>query len=109
MKFARHSSSFPRQLSMRQFKTESKRISLRMPSTSDWYRLYFSALVETDRNKALPQIERAQEAIQGRCVELSQIPPENPREMLELNKAQNYLGILLRNVGSESERLLWDC
>jgi hypothetical protein len=94
---------------MRQAKFESNRIHLRMPSSSDWYRLYFSALVETDRSKALPQIERAQEAIQGRRLELTQIPPENPREELELSKAQNYLGILLRNVGSETERLLWDC
>jgi hypothetical protein len=98
-----------RQSSMRYPRLESSRISLQMPSTSDWYRLYFSALVETDRSKAVPQIERAQEAIQGRRLQLSHVSTENPREELELRKAQNYLGILLRNVGSESERLLWDC
>lgn len=94
---------------MRQVGTEFNKINMRMPRTSDWYRLYSSAVVETDRNKALPQIERAKEAIQDRCQELSHAHAENPREMLELNKAQNYLGILLRNVGSESGRLLWDC
>lgn len=81
---------------------------MRLPSSSDWYKLYFSAVVETDRDKALPQIERAKEAIQDRYVELTGAPGRNPREVLDLDKAQNYLGILLRNVGGDSERLLWD-
>jgi hypothetical protein len=92
---------------MQQTRLDSDKIGMRM-STSDWYRLYVSALVETDQKKALPQIERAQEAIQDRCQELSHVSSANSREMLDLNKAQSFLGILRRNVGSESARLLWD-
>lgn len=73
-----------------------------------WYGLYTMALLESDRTKALPQIELAQRAIDRRQAELGQEPAVNPREIQELNKASTYLGIMLRNVGTESERLLWD-
>jgi hypothetical protein len=79
-----------------------------MPTASEWYRLYFSALVESNRDKALLQIERAQEAIQYRRRELGDAPIDNLREVQELGQASTYLGILLRSVGTEGEHVLWD-
>lgn len=79
-----------------------------MPQASTWYRLYSAALLESDRNKALVQIERAQEAIQDRRCQLDGADSPNPREAQDLSKASTYLGIMMRNVGTESERLLWD-
>jgi len=75
---------------------------------SGWYGLYAVALLESDRKKALPQIERAQKAIHHRQAELDHTSAVDPREIQDLSRASNYLGIMLRNVGTESERLLWD-
>jgi hypothetical protein len=74
---------------------------------SEWSRLYFSALVESNRDKAVAQIERAQAAIQYRRSELSKVAVD-PREVQELGKASRYLAILLRTVGTDGEHLLWD-
>lgn len=75
---------------------------------SEWYGLYTAALLESDRNKAIRRIERAQVAIHDRRSELDQADAINPREAQDLSKAATCLGIMLRNVGTESERLLWD-
>lgn len=73
-----------------------------------WYHEYFLAMVENDRSLALTRIERAQEAIQERVAELQNMSPMNMREMQDLTSALIYLGILLMQVGEESESLLWD-
>lgn len=73
-----------------------------------WYDIYFLAMVENDRDLALARIERAQNAINERLAELHEIPPADTREMRDLTSALIYLGILLKQIGCESERLLWD-
>ncbi len=92
--------------SMQAVKSEPNRFA--MGTNSGWYGLYTMALLERDRNKALPQIERAREAIHHRQAELCRASGVNTREIQDLTKASTYLGIMLRNVGTESERLLWD-
>jgi hypothetical protein len=87
---------------------ESEPNRLAMAANPGWYGLYTMALLESDRNKALRQIELAQRAIDHRQEELDQTSAVNPREVQELTKASTYLEIMLRNVGTESERLLWD-
>jgi len=74
----------------------------------DWYQTYFVAVVEHDRQRALPQIELAQRAIHNRVAQLQKDPPCNPRELQDLNNASIYLGILLQHIGSETGNLLWD-
>lgn len=74
----------------------------------DWYRIYFAAMVEGDRDRALLQIARAQRAIEDRLSELRTLPPNSPREPQDLNSALAYLGILLENVGTTGETLLWN-
>jgi hypothetical protein len=77
-------------------------------STPEWYRTYFFAVVESNRNRALPQIELAQKAIHARVAELRTEPLSNPRELQDLNSALIYLGILLQHIGRETGKLLWD-
>ncbi|HEV3510758.1 MAG TPA: hypothetical protein VGS05_03580 [Candidatus Sulfotelmatobacter sp.] len=77
-------------------------------STPAWYRSYFFAVVESDRNRALPQIDLAQKAIHDRVAELRANPSSNPRELQDLNSALVYLGILLQYIGAETGNLLWD-
>lgn len=74
----------------------------------DWYQTYFVAVVEHDRQRALPQIELAQKAIHDRVTQLQKDPPWNPRELQDLNNASVYLGILLQHIGSDTGNLLWD-
>lgn len=73
-----------------------------------WYHAYFVAMCESDRHRALLEIEHARHAIQERLRELHQLPPCDPREMQDLNSAMTYLGILMMHVGKESGNLLWD-
>lgn len=73
-----------------------------------WYQAYFLAMVENDRDQALTRIEGAQNAIHERLAELQETPPDDLREMRDLTSALIYLGILLKQIGCESERLLWD-
>ena len=74
----------------------------------DWYQAYFVAVVEHDRQRALPQIELAQKAIHDRVSQLHNDPACNSRELQDLNNASVYLGILLQHIGSETGNLLWD-
>jgi len=75
---------------------------------SSWYQTYFAAVLESDRRKAVLQIERAQIAIQDRLLELRKAPPDNPREVQDLSNALTYLGILFQNIDSENGHMLWD-
>ena len=78
------------------------------PGAPDWYQTYFVAVVEHDRQRALPQIELAQRAIHDRVSQLQKDPACNPRELQDLNNASVYLGILLQHIGRETGNLLWD-
>lgn len=78
------------------------------PGVPDWYQTYFVAVVEHDRQRALPQIELAQKAIHDRVTQLQKDPPWNSRELQDLNNASVYLGILLQHIGSDTGNLLWD-
>lgn len=73
-----------------------------------WYHTYFIAVAESDRDKALLEIDDARIAIQERIVELRHLPPSNPCEMQDLCNALTYIGILLMHIGNESGSLLWD-
>lgn len=75
--------------------------------TPEWYKSYFVAVVESDRDRALFQIERAQRAIRDRVIELRRTHSNNPREMQDLDNASIYLGILLQQIGKTGS-LLWD-
>lgn len=78
------------------------------PGAPDWYQTYFVAVVEHDRQRALPQIELAQRAIHDRVSQLQKDIPCNPSELQDLNNASIYLGILLEHIGRETGNLLWD-
>jgi hypothetical protein len=80
----------------------------RAKSNPDWYRSYFLAMVENDRDKALVEIARAHKAIQDRLAELRRSAANDPREMQDLASAITYLGILLLHIGDESGNVLWD-
>lgn len=73
-----------------------------------WYPIYCAAVLENNRVRALPQIELAIVAIDGRMKELRAVPPSHSREEQDLRSALTYLEILLQQLGTENERLLWD-
>lgn len=80
----------------------------RNPGAPDWYQVYFVAVVESNRDRALPRIELAQKAIHDRVSELRNNASATPRELQDLNNALVYLGILLQYIGRETGNLLWD-
>lgn len=73
-----------------------------------WVRSYFVAVMESNRDRALPRIELARKAIHARVTELRADPLSNPGELEDLNSALIYLGILLQHIGRETGKLLWD-
>lgn len=73
-----------------------------------WYRVYYHALLEGDRDKAKVKIDRARRAIQERLRDLRSLPPSTVREPQDLENAQTYLGILSQHIGSDSGNVLWD-
>jgi len=77
-------------------------------SAPAWVRSYFVAVMESNRQRALPQIELAQKAIHARVQELRSYPSSNSGELRDLNSALIYLGILLQHIGAETGNLLWD-
>lgn len=89
---------------------QSRAESILAPKACDpeWYRAYFAAMVECDRNKALLEIHKARIAIQERTRELRHTDPSSPREIHDLINALTYLGILLTHMGTETGNLLWD-
>ena len=76
--------------------------------SSNWYPIYYAAMLENSRDKALCRIARAKKAIQDRLEQLRSAPSAHPRETRDLDNAWNYLGILLHNAGTEDGRILWD-
>ena len=74
----------------------------------DWYQTYFVAVVESKRDRALPQIELAQRAIHDRVAELRHDSSGTVRELQDLNNALVYLGILLQYISRDTGNLLWD-
>ncbi len=77
-------------------------------SGPQWYSIYRSAMLELDRGKASSRIARAEQAIQERMAELRATPAAHPREPQDLNHASTHLRILHQQIGSQSERMLWD-
>ena len=74
----------------------------------NWYRIYYHAVLEGDRYKAKAKIDRAQQAIENRLIELRSHTPSSPREPQDLCNALLYLGILLQNISTEAGGVLWD-
>jgi hypothetical protein len=64
-------------LSMHQ--SESERLARTQSAEPTWYHVYFLAMVEHDRNKALFEIEKARDAIQQRTRELQYGPQQSTR------------------------------
>ncbi len=83
-------------------------MSKRMVGTPQWYSLYCSAMLERDRSKASFQITSAEKAIEERVAELQVRPAAHGREKQDLNHAYQHLRILHRQIGRESEDVLWD-
>ena len=74
----------------------------------NWYRIYYLAVVEGDRHKAMTKIDRAQQAIQDPLVQLRSESPSSPREPQDLCNALLYLGILLQHISADTGGVLWD-
>lgn len=73
-----------------------------------WYRTYYLAVLEGDRERARTKISRAQHAIQERMEELRSMAPNTPREPQDLCSALVYLGILLQHMTGDGGRVLWE-
>jgi hypothetical protein len=73
-----------------------------------WYQSYFSAILETNQNRARLKIEQARKAVQDRIIELQMnFSPNHSREIQDLNNALTYLQILLDHIGNDGNAL-WD-
>ena len=73
-----------------------------------WYQSYFSAILETNQNRAHAKIDQARKAVQDRIIELKfNFNPNNSREIQDLNNALTYLQILLEHI-SRDEKTLWE-
>lgn len=75
---------------------------------SSWYSVFREAILEPKRDKVLPQIDRARNAIWIRLSELQSGPPDNQREPSDLSDALHYLAILSQHVGQETGKILWE-
>jgi len=73
-----------------------------------WYQIYFAAVLETDQNRALVKIERAQQAMRARLVELKRIPLQDSIEVQDLDSALTYLRILLASVDCQPDTFQWN-
>ena len=84
-------------------------VAARIPKDEpSWYRTYYLAVLEGDRYKAKAKIDRAQQAIEDRLIELRSETPSSPREPQDLFNALLYLGILLQHMTSDTGGVLWD-
>jgi hypothetical protein len=73
-----------------------------------WYQSYFSAILETNQNRARAKIEQASKAVQDRIIELQfNFNPNNSREIQDLNNALTYLQILIEHI-KRDENTLWE-
>lgn len=79
-----------------------------MADEPHWYRMYYLAVLEGDRFKAKSKIDRAQQAIADRMLELRSQNPNTPREPQDLSNALLYLSILMQHISSEAANVLWD-
>ena len=78
------------------------------PPNPAWYQSYFSAILETNQNRARLKIDQARKAVQQRIIELQMnFSPHNSREIQDLNNALTYLQILLDHIGKEGNTL-WE-
>ena len=59
----------------------------------EWYQAYCAAMLETDVEKIILNVESARQAIQKRAKELS--GPANKYESLELDRALRFLTMLV--------------
>lgn len=85
--------------------------NVRMDATQPapaWYQSYFSAILETNQNRARAKIEQASKAVQDRIIELQfNFNPNNSREIQDLNNALTYLQILIEHI-KRDESTLWE-
>jgi len=73
-----------------------------------WQDAFFSALLETDRRKALPLIRRAHDAVESRLADISLHHSLDSAELLDLWNSLTYLGILSECFGNGRGGFLWD-
>ena len=67
-----------------------------------WYQSYFSALLESNQNRARVKIEQARKTVQERILELRfDSIPGNSGEVQDLQNALTYLRLLLEHIGKE--------
>jgi hypothetical protein len=78
------------------------------PNDPNWYSIFREAILEPKREKVLPRIDRARNAICTRMSELQSIPPSNQRETADLGDALRYLAILSHHVGRDTGKILWE-
>ena len=71
-----------------------------------WYAAYYAAMLESDRQKAYAEAERARKVISDRFAELDLSAPADAREHAKLNSALVYLDLLV-NSGQDGNRVLW--
>jgi hypothetical protein len=74
---------------------------------SPWYRAYCAAMLQLNAGKLFEEIEAAQQAIQDRLAELASGAQDADGESGELQRALNYLLLLLRCSNMEGGQLLW--
>ena len=78
------------------------------PNDPKWYSIFREAILEPKREKVLPQIDRARQAIWNRRSELQSVPPSNQRETADLGDALRYLAILSHHVARDTGKILWE-
>ncbi|MFY9741534.1 MAG: hypothetical protein WA252_21125 [Candidatus Sulfotelmatobacter sp.] len=74
----------------------------------NWYSLFRAAILESQLEKVLPQIDRARDAISVRMSELQSVPASNHRETTDMSDALRYLAILSQHVGRDTGKILWE-
>lgn len=74
---------------------------------SNWYSIFREAILETQREKVLPRIDRARHAISARMSELRSAQSKSGRETTDLGDALRYLAILSHHLGRDTG-VLWD-
>ncbi len=67
-----------------------------------WYQIYFAAVLERNRTRALIRIERARSAIEARLLELRSRSATSPREIQDLKSAMIYLRLLFDTWGGKA-------
>lgn len=87
--------------------SEVKAVSRTHPKPSNWYQHYFAAVTEPDNDRALLKIQRAQQAMQERLVQLRRLPHPESSELQDLNSALTYLWVLLPYLDCSLETPRW--